>query len=432
MASETVTMRGHLIDSGQLARVLDTIMERGADYEMSGLKLGKHHLDHSSVSLQIRADSDAKLAEVLAAIIEFGAEQVSPGDCVWETVDADERFPLGFYSTTNLRTQVRITGTWVDVALPEMDCGVRLGPDGPETVPMLAVRAGDRFAVGFEGVRVRPSDVAATVDEQAGFTFMSSDVSSEKPQGLLVQQVADGMRTAREAGRKVLWVTGPALVHTGSVPATVALIRAGYMQVLFAGNALPTHDIEAALYGTSLGISQAKGVPTEHGHSHHIRAINHIRHAGGIAAAVASGTLGSGIMHACVTNGVEWVFGGSVRDDGPLPEVVTDTQEAQAQMRAHVPDLGYCLVVATMLHGIATGNLLPAEIPLVCVDINPATVTKLSDRGSAHATGIVTDVGLFVKGLAEELAPIELAEELAAARHRAEEHAEAWASGVTS
>ncbi len=325
-------------------------------------------------------------------------------------------------------TQVRVDGRWVDVERPEMDLGIRIDEDGPRTVPMLDVRRGDRIVVGHEGVRVRPG--RTTVDSPVaveGFGFMQSDVSSEKPQGLLVDRVAAGMRAARERGERVLWVAGPGLVHTGSVPATVALIRSGWMQALFAGNALPAHDIENALFGTSHGISQTEGVATEHGHSHHIRAINTIRRHGSIHGAVADGALTSGITHACVEAGVDWVLAGSVRDDGPLPDVLLDMQEAQRRMRAVVwgdpipgvpdhpggPPVGFCLIVATMLHGIATGNLLPAHVPLVCVDINPATVTKLADRGSAQAVGIVTDVGLFTKELASRLCPDELATQLA-------------------
>lgn len=424
-ASETLTMHGHVIDTGQLARVLDVVLDHGADYEMSDLAVGRRHDDESRVTLVVRAPDQQRLDRVVGALVDLGCEPLVQVDATVEVADADGCFPEGFTSTTNLPTQVRIEGRWVDVHRPEMDLGIRLEDDGPRTVPMLSVRAGDRIVVGHEGVRVRPPRTSVeTPAVSEGFGFMQSDVSSEKPQGLLVDRVAAGMREAKERGERVLWVAGPGLVHTGSVPSTVALVRAGWMDVLFAGNALPTHDIENALYGTSLGISQTEGVPTEHGHSHHIRAINTIRRHGSIAGAVAAGALSSGITHACVVNEVDWVLASSVRDDGPLPDVLLDMQEAQRRMRAMIwgddvegsgtrAPVGFCLVVATMLHGIATGNLLPAHVPLVCVDINPATVTKLADRGSAQAVGIVTDVGLFTKELAARLAPTELAEELA-------------------
>jgi lysine-ketoglutarate reductase/saccharopine dehydrogenase-like protein (TIGR00300 family) len=213
------------------------------------------------------------------------------------------------------------------------------------------------------------------------------------------------MRETRARGEKILIVGGPGGVHTGAAPAMVAMINAGFVDVLFAGNALATHDIESALYGTSLGIDLSQGNGVEHGHEHHIRAINTIRKAGSIKDAVDSGVLTGGIMHALVTHQKRFVLVGSVRDDGPLPDVYTDVIEGQRAMRAEIPGVGYCIMVATMLHSVATGNLLPASIPLVCVDINPATVTKLADRGSSQARGIVTDVGLFLEQLAMELVP---------------------------
>lgn len=422
-----VTLSGHIIDTGRLARVLDVVLDHGGDYELRELSVGRTHDDESTARLVISHDDQELLDGVLTALVDLGVEPVQVADARIEVADQDGCLPEGFTSTTNMPTQVRMGGRWVDVDRPEMDLGIRIEEDGPRTVPMLDVRAGDRIVVGHEGVRVRqPRTTVVTPAAGEGFGFMSSDVSSEKPQGLLVDRVADGMRRARDRGERVLWVAGPGLVHTGSVAPTVALIRAGWMQVLFAGNALPTHDIENALFGTSLGISQTEGIPTEHGHSHHIRAINTIRRHGSVRGAVEAGALTSGIAHACVTHDVDWVLAGSVRDDGPLPDVVLDMQEAQRRMRAMVwgdamPDagiaqaapVGFCLIVATMLHGIATGNLLPAHVPLVCVDINPATVTKLADRGSAQAVGIVTDVGLFTKELASRLCPDELDEELA-------------------
>src|SRR3954467_10567748 len=234
---------------------------------------------------------------------------------------------------------------------------------------------------------------------------MSSTVSSEKPQALLVRQIAERMREVKHDGGRVLWVAGPAVVHTGASLPMAALVQHGWVDVLFAGNALATHDIESAIFGTSLGVDLAKGAGVPHGHEHHIRAINTIRAAGSIAAAVDSGVLTGGVMHAMVRAGKPFVLVGSVRDDGPLPDVYTDVIEGQRAMRAQLQDVGFCLMGAPMLHSVATGNILPASIPLVCVDINPATVTKLADRGSSQARGIVTDVGLFLEQLAVELVP---------------------------
>ncbi len=272
------------------------------------------------------------------------------------------------------------------------------------TLPMTDVRKGDLIVCGASGVRVEPVH-AVREKSGASFEFMSSDVSSEKPQGVMVSAIAQQMREVRAAGQKILWVGGPAVVHTGAAPAMVALVKAGYVDILFAGNALATHDIEAALYGTSLGIDLAKGAGVEHGHEHHVRAINAIRRCGSIRAAVEDGSLDGGVMHALVTSGKQYVLVGSVRDDGPLPDVYTDVIEGQRAMRAALKDVGFVIMVATMLHSVATGNLLPARIPLVCVDINPVTVTKLADRGSTQARGIVTDIGLFLEHLAQELVP---------------------------
>jgi lysine-ketoglutarate reductase/saccharopine dehydrogenase-like protein (TIGR00300 family) len=267
---------------------------------------------------------------------------------------------------------------------------------------MADVKAGMKVVCGASGIKVT---IPAIEKAEGGFGFMESDVSSEKPQAVLVRQVADGMREAKANGQKVLWVCGPGVVHTGAAPAMMALVHAGFVDVLFAGNALATHDIEASLYGTSLGVDLAQGRGVEHGHEHHIRALNTIRKAGSIRQAVEQGVLTGGIMHAMVVHDKEFVLVGSVRDDGPLPDVYTDVIEGQRAMRAKLKDVGFCLMTATMLHSVATGNILPASIPLVCVDINPATVTKLADRGSSQARGIVTDVGLFLEQLAIELVP---------------------------
>jgi lysine-ketoglutarate reductase/saccharopine dehydrogenase-like protein (TIGR00300 family) len=314
----------------------------------------------------------------------------------------DGVLPDGFYSSTNLETEVRVAGAWVRVENPEMDCAIVVRDRQARTVPMSDVVKGEQVVVGSQGIRVQPLDRGRSGEV---FEFMSSQVSSEKPQGLIVRRVAATMRATKERGERILWVGGPAVVHTGAGPAVVRLIEAGYMDVLFAGNALATHDIEGALYGTSLGVNLTEGIGVEHGHEHHIRALNTIRRCGSIAKAVEQGVLTSGIMHACVVGGVDFVLGGSVRDDGPLPDTVTDVVEAQRQMRSLLGGVGYALMVASMLHSIATGNLLPASVPLVCVDINPATVTKLADRGSAQATGVVTDTGLFLGALADELTP---------------------------
>ncbi len=315
--------------------------------------------------------------------------------------------PDGFYSTTNLETRVHVDGTWCEVENPEMDCGlvVMSAADGSprvRTVPMSDVEPGMRIVVGASGIRVSIPGPTSVAD---AFASADGDAPHEKPQAVLVRQVADGMRQAREAGKRLLWVAGPGVVHTGAAPALVALIRAGFVDILFAGNALATHDIEQSLYGTSLGLDLSMTHGVEHGHEHHVRALNTIRKSGSIARAVEDGVVTSGIMHALVTEGRRFVLVASVRDDGPLPDVYTDVIEGQRAMRAEVADVGYCLMMATQLHSVATANILPATVPLVCVDINPSTVTKIADRGSNQGRGIVTDVGLFLEQLSLELVP---------------------------
>ena len=403
--TEAVELTGHLIDAGSLSRLLDDVLEFGGDYVIERFDVGKGPDDKSYARLRVTAADDDSLGRLVMRLQVYGANLVDPGEAMLRTVEKDGVFPEDFYSTTNLDTEVRVKGRWVGVQHPEMDCGLRVvGEDGDtevSTVPVSDVRAGDRVVCGSRGVKVLVP--ARPKEDESVFEFMNSVVSSEKPQFLQVRQVAEQMREVKAAGRKVLWVAGPAVVHTGATPAFCALIAGGYVDVLFAGNALATHDIESALFGTSLGVDLSKGSGVEHGHEHHIRAINRVRAAGSIAAAVEQGVLRSGVMHDIVRYHKPFVLVGSVRDDGPLPDVYTDVIEGQRAMRAQLDGVGFAIMVATMLHAIATGNILPASVPLVCVDINPATVTKLSDRGSAQATGVVTDIGLFLEQLAQEL-----------------------------
>lgn len=405
-ASETVEITGHLMDSGILSRILDDIREYGGNWVVDSINLGHGREDTSRALLTVRMDDDDSLQRLIMRLQTRGANLTDPGEATVVEADMDGAFPDGFYSTTNLETKVRLDGKWYQVENPEMDCGLVVERDNGSTrvytLPMSDVRRGMHVVSGASGIRVTVPVIEKGSDH---FGFMDSDVSSEKPQAVLVRQVADGMREAKEAGQKVLWVAGPGVVHTGAAPAMVAMIEAGFVDVLFAGNAIATHDIESSLFGTSLGVDLSLGHGVEHGHEHHIRALNTIRKEGSIRGAVESGVLTGGVMHALVKHDKKFVLVGSVRDDGPLPDVYTDVIEGQRAMRAELPGVGFCLMVATMLHSVATGNILPASIPLVCVDINPATVTKLADRGSSQAKGIVTDVGLFLEQLAMELVP---------------------------
>ena len=399
--SETVEIRGHIIDSLTLPKVLDELVEGGAEYEVLRFDIGKSHEDPSFAEIKIWTKDKDSLDNVLRRIHPLGAAPVDPGEATLVSADMDGAFPANFYSTTNLPTQVRHEGKWLQIENPEMDCGILVKDGRAITVPVSEVRKGDRVVVGRDGIRVTPTERPRG---QREFEFMGSNVSSEKPKELQVTRVANEMRRVRSEGKKVLWVVGPALIHTGSGPDLADLVRAGWVNVLFAGNGFATHDIESNIFHTSLGVYLEEGTAAEGGHEHHIRAINLVRRSGDISSAVADGTITGGVMYELVRNHVPYVLGGSVRDDGPLPDTVTDVIETQSKMRALIGDVGLTIIVASMLHGIATGNILPAEVPIVCVDINPSTVTKLLDRGSHQSAGLVTDVGLFVKQLRDQLA----------------------------
>jgi lysine-ketoglutarate reductase/saccharopine dehydrogenase-like protein (TIGR00300 family) len=399
MPTETIEVTGHIVDSLLLAKILDAILDAGADYEIVEFDIGKTSLDTSRARIDVTGDDDI-LGPLLDQLQIHGANRAAQTDARLEAADRDGVLPAGFYSTTNLATDVRVDGRWIQVENPEMDCALVVRGGRARTAPMHQVRVGDPVVVGSEGVRVRAPERAR--DTQV-FEFMASEVSSEKPKALLVAQVADRLRAAHERGGKILVVAGPAVVHTGGAPDLARLVAAGWVDVLFAGNGFATHDIESNVLGTSLGVSVAEGTPTEGGHSNHIRVINEVRRHGSIAAAVDAGLVTGGVMHACVGAGVPFVLAGSIRDDGPLPDVMTDVVAAADALRSHIPGVEVALMLASTLHAIATGNCLPAGVETFCVDINQAVVTKLADRGSHQALGIVTDVGPFVRQLADHL-----------------------------
>lgn len=402
MVTEEITLEGHILDSLILSKVLDDILAYGADFRITEMRPGQTRDDRSFARVEVSADSQSALSEVIAHIARHGAAVKTAEDVRLVEADQNGVFPEGFYSTTNQPTSVRYQDTWHDVRDQEMDCGIVFDPAAQQfrCVPVADIKAGDLVVVGYRGVKVRPADRGPKVGV---FEFMSSAVSSEKPKNVIIRQIAERMKRVSASDRKILLVGGPAIVHTGSAHHVVRLIEGGYLDVLFAGNALAAHDIEQALYGTSLGVYLDRAIPAETGHEHHLRAINTIRRHGSFRAAVESGVLTSGIMHAVVTHNVEFVLAGSIRDDGPLPEVITDALQAQAAMRRHIGSIGFALMIATTLHSVATGNLLPAEVPMVCVDINPAVATKLADRGSFQTVGLVTDVEPFLRELLAEL-----------------------------
>lgn len=399
-ASEVVELDGHIIDSLILAKVMDVILAAGGDYRLVHVDIGRTNADPSRAQLEVTAADDATLSTLLVELQAHGANPVGGTDAELVAADRDGVLPAGFYSTTNLRTRVRVDGHWMEVENPEMDCALVASDRRVRTVPMHRVRAGDRVVVGLEGVKVSAPERPRGASP---FEFMASEVSSEKPKALLLGRVAERLRLARESGGRILVVCGPAVIHTGAGPALARLIRDGWIDVLFAGNGFATHDLESNVMGTSLGVSVQEGTAAEGGHANHIRVINEIRRYGSIAAAVEAGYIDGGVMFECVQRDVPFVLAGSLRDDGPLPDVYVNVVEAADAMRYLLPGVSVALMLATTLHAIATGNMLPAGVETFCVDINQAVVTKLADRGSHQALGIVTDVGLFVGGLAEQL-----------------------------
>jgi lysine-ketoglutarate reductase/saccharopine dehydrogenase-like protein (TIGR00300 family) len=402
--SEIVELHGHIIDSYALPRIMDEVMDRGGDFEIQDIRVGRRKDEPSYARIQISAPTPELLELLIDQALRIGAvpEDVEQVNLV--PAPADGVFPEGFYSTTNLETAVRLAGQWVRVEWPEMDCAIAVDPPKGRawTVALSDVKAGEQIVIGHDGVRVTPLERPRAQPQV--FAFMGSSVSSEKPKALLIHEIAERLREIRARQGRVILVSGPVLVHTGTRDNVASLIRNGYVNVLFAGNGLATHDIEMAMFGTSLGVSLSEGIPQEGGHEHHLRAINRVRRAGSIRAAVEQGLLTNGIMHACVCANATYILAGSIRDDGPLPDVVTDTLQAQRMMREEVrKGADLVLVLSSMLHGIATGNLLAATVTTVCVDINPAVVTKLADRGSFQAIGLVMDVEGFLRELCADL-----------------------------
>jgi lysine-ketoglutarate reductase/saccharopine dehydrogenase-like protein (TIGR00300 family) len=402
MPDEIVELRGHLIDSLILPRVLDIITTHKAGFEIEEMKVGRRSGDPSFARIRISHKNPRTLETVLHLVTRHGAEPIHRKEVKLAPAPRDGVLPEGFYVTTNLDTSIYLGRRWLAVRNPEMDSGIRVDRSRPRasTVKMAKVEKGDLIVIGHDGVRTVQEEKRRTPD---GFEFMTSETSMEKPKGVLIKTVARFMKEEREAGRPILWVCGPAVVHTGAGPLFEKLIAEDYVQILFAGNALATHDIENALMGTSLGVSMREGSVTPAGHENHLRAINTIRRAGGIRRAVTGKILKTGIMHSCVKNNVDLVLAGSIRDDGPLPEVITDALEAQETMRRHSRKSRLAIMVATLLHSVAVGNMLPARTRVISIDINQSAVTKLMDRGTLQTMGIVTDVQPFFRELLLDL-----------------------------
>ena len=400
--SEEITLEGHIIDSLILPRVFDAIMDLGGDFRVEEIRVGTHKREPSFARLTVFASTEPQIHHIVSTLQGLGAMLVSREEVKTAPAPCDGALPDRFYSTTNLTTQVHLNDHWVEVENPEMDLAIvvdrTLGT--ARARPIADVKAGEQVVVSHQGIRVIPLERQR---QRELFSFMQSSVSAERPNRLAIANIAQAMREVRAQRGRILFVVGPAIIHSGAGTYLAELIHQGLVQVLFGGNAIAVHDVESVLYGTSLGVDLTNGQPVWEGHRNHMRAINTIRRVGSLQQAVAQGLLTRGVMYECIQHGVEVVLAGSIRDDGPLPGVITDVIEAQRRMRQALRGVELVIMVATMLHSIATGNLLPANVRVAVVDINPAVVTKLADRGSFQAVGLVTDAELFLRELVEDL-----------------------------
>ena len=399
--TEIVEATGHLVDSQLLNAIFDKVIERGGAFEVVQFDLGRTNEEFSHLKMKVTAPDEAGLHLLLEDLMPLGAHPAPERDAAMTPAESDGVVADDFYSTTNHQTHVRHHGQWVAVSNQRMD-GVIVVEDGRASCRKLRdVKTGELVVCGVDGIRVSPE---FTERDRLGFAFMTNDVSTERRVEVSAAKVVAMMRHVKSDGGRIAFVAGPVVVHSGGVDYFSSLVRRGYVDVLLAGNALAVHDVEHALYGTSLGVDLNAGVAVEEGHRNHMRAINVIRRAGGLREAVAQGVISSGIMHDVIARDVDFVLAGSIRDDGPLPDTVMELIEAQDRYAASLQDVNMVVMLSTMLHSIGVGNMLPSHVRVVCVDINPAVVTKLGDRGSSQTVGIVTDVGLFLHQLSTQLA----------------------------
>jgi lysine-ketoglutarate reductase/saccharopine dehydrogenase-like protein (TIGR00300 family) len=399
MVRDKVTMEGHLIDSDILRRAMSRIVEEGGQFEVEEFKVGKTNDDPSFVRLAVIAEDPHALDRILEGLTYLGAETVIK-DAVFAPSEADGILPDEFYSSTNFDTFVRVDGKWVAVADQRMDCAIVVRGGAPTCVKQGQVKKGEPVLLRGPGLRAQPPERSR---DFSVFGFMSNDVSAETNKGIVIAGAAREMKRAREKGDKIVIVAGPAIVHSGGDLPLARLVREGWIDVLLSGNAFATHDMEKAILKTSLGVCQMSGRAVEGGSRNHLYAINAVNRAGGIRPAVENGLVTSGVMYEAVKKGIPFVLAGSIRDDGPLKDVITDVVEAQKAYVAALRGAGVCLLLASALHSIAVGNLLPARVRTVCVDMTESVPVKLSNRGTLQAIGLVTDVGFFLERLEAEL-----------------------------
>lgn len=397
---EIVEAQGHLIDSHIMERIFDTVVEYQGRFEVEKFQIGRTNSEPSHLRLKVETPTKELMLQLLGQLLGLGCSPADSGDAELCTVERDRCAPPDFYSTTNQRTQIKVGQQWTEVRKQRMDALVVVEDGHARCCRLRDVKAGDRVVTGMRGIRVIPESKER---DRLSFAFMSNGISSERQVETAVRQCAGLIEAARLEKKRIVVVAGPVVVHTGGVAPLAAMIRGGFVDAVLSGNALGVHDVENALLGTSLGVRQSDGRQEEHGHRNHMRAINAIYHAGSVREAVESGRLQSGVLYECVKAKVPFVLAGSLRDDGPLPETITDMNLAQDAYAEQLQGAGLVLCLGSMLHSIATGNMLPSWVKIVCVDINPAVATKVSDRGTGQMVGIVTDVGLFLDLLSKAL-----------------------------
>ena len=403
--SRVLHMEGHLLDAGIMNRSLDLVVDNGGSFKVMNFNLGIERQSLSSAEVRISAPDHNIMEKIVSQLIELGAILPSDdvGNAVTETCDMDGVAPDDFYVSNIYPTEVRVDDQWIRVQKQRMDGAIVVKDNTAECRILRDLEKGDRVVVGVEGIRTVRKKSNRELKAKEEFSFMGAGVSSERRVELVVEQIAWELRQIRDRGGKVVVTAGPVVIHTGGAKHLSSLVRNGYVQGLLGGNAIAVHDIEQSLMGTSLGVDMQKGTPVRGGHRHHLKVINTVRRYGSIANAVEQGAIPHGIMYECVKNNIPFALAGSIRDDGPLPDTQMDLIKAQSEYAQLLEGTDMILMLSTMLHSIGVGNMTPAGVKMVCVDINPAVVTKLSDRGSVESTGVVTDVGLFLSLLVSQL-----------------------------
>ncbi|MBD2336353.1 TIGR00300 family protein [Calothrix sp. FACHB-156] len=407
--SRIIRLEGHLLDSGLINRALDLIVDTGGSFQVLNFNLGEQRQSTSAAEVKVSAPSHEVMEEIISQLIDLGAVDLPQDerDAKLEPVVQTGVAPDDFYVSTIYPTEVRIHGEWVKVQNQRMDGAIAITQSANGYVAKCKIlrdlEVGEQVVVDVQGIRTIRKTESREQRNAQEFSFMSAGVSSERRVELVVEQVAWELRKIRDAGGKVVVTAGPVVIHTGGGEHLSRLIREGYVQALLGGNAIAVHDIEQNIMGTSLGVDMKRGVAVRGGHRHHLKVINSVRRYGSIAKAVEAGAIKSGVMYECVQNHVPFILAGSIRDDGPLPDTQMDLIKAQQEYAKHLEGAEMILMLSSMLHSIGVGNMTPAGVKMVCVDINPAVVTKLSDRGSIESVGVVTDVGLFLSLLTQQL-----------------------------